>query len=110
MFGRRRYLPALLSSNFYTRSVAERMAMNTPIQGSAADIIKLAMIRVAKNLSEKNLKSRIILQVHDELILEVVENEIDQVKNLVKESMENVANLKIPLLVDINVGKNWAEV
>lgn len=110
MFGRRRYLPALLSPNFYTRSVAERMAMNTPIQGSAADIIKLAMIRVAKNLKIENLKSRIILQVHDELILEVVENEIDQVKNLVKESMENVANLKIPLLVDINVGKNWAEV
>lgn len=110
LFGRRRTLPALQSSNFYTRSVAERMAMNSPIQGTAADIIKLAMIRVADRLSREKLRSRIILQVHDELVLEVVADEIELVSELVRDSMENVCELKIPLLVDIHVGKNWAEV
>lgn len=108
-FGRRRDLPAIRSSNFNQRSLAERMAMNTPIQGTAADIIKLAMIRTHRMLQEAGLKSRILLQVHDELLLEVVEAELPQVQALLTEAMEQVVKLSVPLTIDINIGKNWAE-
>ena len=109
LFGRRRDLPAINSSNYNQRMLAERMAMNTPIQGTAADIIKLAMIRAYRMIHEAGLKSRILLQVHDELVLEVVESELEKVKDILKEAMEQVVHLKVPLSIDINLGKNWAE-
>lgn len=108
-FGRRRDLPEIRSTNFQRRSLAERMAMNTPIQGTAADIIKLAMIRTYKALQEAGLKSRMLLQVHDELVLEVPQEELSQVKDLIKQAMEQAAELQVPLTIDINAGKNWAE-
>ena len=108
-FGRRRDLPEIRSTNFQRRSLAERMAMNTPIQGTAADIIKLAMIRTYKALQEAGLKSRMLLQVHDELVLEVPQEELPQVKALLKQSMEQATELQVPLTIDINAGKNWAE-
>lgn len=108
-FGRRRDLPEIRSTNFQRRSLAERMAMNTPIQGTAADIIKLAMIRTYKALQEAGLKSRMLLQVHDELVLEVPQEELPQVKALLKQAMEQAAELQVPLTIDINAGKNWAE-
>lgn len=108
-FGRRRDLPEIRSTNFQRRSLAERMAMNTPIQGTAADIIKLAMIRTYKALQEAGLKSRMLLQVHDELVLEVPQEELSQVKALLKQAMEQAAELQVPLTIDINAGKNWAE-
>ena len=109
LYGRRRELPAIHSKNFNQRSLAERMAMNTPIQGTAADIIKIAMIRADRMLREAHVKSRILLQVHDELVLEVVNEEIPQVTAILKEAMEHAADLSIPLVIDVNVGKNWAE-
>lgn len=108
-FGRRRDLPEIRSTNFQRRSLAERMAMNTPIQGTAADIIKLAMIRTYKALQEAGLKSRMLLQVHDELVLEVPQEELPQVKDLLKQAMEQATELQVPLTIDINAGKNWAE-
>lgn len=108
-YGRRRDLPAINGSNYMQRMLAERMAMNTPIQGTAADIIKLAMIRAYNALQESGLKSRILLQVHDELVLEVVESELENVKAILKEAMENVVKLPVPLIIDINIGRNWAE-
>ncbi|MBP2627384.1 MAG: polymerase [Firmicutes bacterium] len=108
LFGRRRYLPDINSSNFNLRSFAERTAMNTPIQGTAADIIKKAMIDVHNALQNKKLHSRILLQVHDELILEVPQYEVEQVANIVKQAMEQSANLQVPLVVDVKIGKNWA--
>lgn len=107
VLNRRRYIPEISSTNFTVRSLGERFAMNTPIQGSAADIIKIAMIRVYKRLREEKLKSKLILQVHDELILEVSKDEIDIVKNIVKECMEDAMKLNVPLEVDINTGNNW---
>lgn len=109
LYGRRRELPGLKSSNFNIRGLAERMAMNTPIQGTAADIIKIAMIRVHKAMKEAKLKSRMLLQVHDELVLEVVDGEMEQVKSILKESMEKAAVLNVPLSIDINAGKTWAD-
>ena len=109
MFGRRRELPAIHSANYNQRTLAERMAMNTPIQGTAADIIKLAMIKAAAGLKAANVRSRILLQVHDELVLEVPKDEVDVVSAILKDAMENVVKLSVPLSVDINVGKNWAE-
>lgn len=109
LFGRRRYLPALKSRNFNQRSLAERMAMNTPIQGTAADIIKIAMNKASKALQEAKLKSRILLQVHDELVLEVMDSEIDVVSKILRDAMQNTAKLRVPLTIDINYGKNWAE-
>ncbi len=109
MFGRRRDLPAIHSKNFQQRSLAERMAMNTPIQGSAADIIKLAMIRAWRGLREAGLKSRILLQVHDELVLEVTGDEAERAAAVVREAMENVTPLSVPLTVDVHQGANWAE-
>ncbi|MDD3360480.1 MAG: DNA polymerase I [Hespellia sp.] len=109
LFGRRRPVPELKSSNFMQRSFGERVAMNAPIQGTAADIIKIAMIRVAEELKEKKLKSRLILQVHDELLVEAYEPEVDQVKEILERNMMEAANLRVPLSVDMNVGKNWFE-
>ena len=109
MFGRRRDLPALRSSNYNQRTLAERMAMNTPIQGSAADIIKLAMIAAYRKLQAAGVKSRILLQVHDELVLEVTEDEVEQVSAILRESMEHIVELSVPLSIDINLGRNWAE-
>lgn len=109
MFGRRRSLPAIRSNNFNQRSLAERMAMNTPIQGSAADIIKLAMVAAWRELEKAGVRSRILLQVHDELVLEVAGDEIEQVSGILRKTMEHVAELSVPLLIDIHTGKNWAE-
>jgi len=109
IFNRRRDLPAINSRNFMQRSLAERMAMNTPIQGAAADIIKLAMIAVYHRLQEAGVKSRVLVQVHDELVLEVVNSEREQVEAILKETMENVVKLSVPLLIDMHAGKNWAE-
>ncbi len=109
LLGRRRYLPDIMHSNFNLRSFAERTAINTPIQGTAADIMKNAMVKVAAALQEAGLKSRILLQVHDELVLEVPEAEKEVAAKLVKEAMEGAAALDIPLLADVKFGKNWAE-
>ena len=106
---RRRYIPELKSKNFNVRSFGERIAMNTPIQGSAADIIKVAMVKVYKALREKGLKSRLILQVHDELIIETHMDELDEVKTILKEIMEGSISLSIPLRVDIEIGDSWYE-
>lgn len=107
IFNRRRYIPELKSRNFNVRSFGERTAMNTPIQGSAADIIKIAMIKVFNELKKQNLKSKLILQVHDELIIDVHKDEIEVVKKLLKENMENAIKLNVPLLVDMNIGDSW---
>lgn len=107
LFNRRRYLPDLLASQFNIRSFAERTAMNTPIQGSAADIIKMAMVKLSHRMKESGLKSRLLLQVHDELILEVPKSEIDVMQQLVKDSMENAVQLRVPLKVDMSYGQTW---
>lgn len=104
---RRRYLPDITSSNFNVRSFAERTAMNTPIQGSAADIIKKAMIDLAKRLHEERLQARLLLQVHDELILEAPKEEVDLLKNIVPDVMENAVSLRVPLKVDYHFGPTW---
>ncbi|MGN1187022.1 MAG: DNA polymerase, partial [Lachnospiraceae bacterium] len=109
MFGRRRPVPELLSSNFMQRQFGERVAMNAPIQGTAADIIKLAMIGVYRKLKEMNLKSRLILQVHDELLIETAVDEVETVKNILDEQMKNAAKLAVALVVDTNEGSNWLE-
>jgi DNA polymerase-1 len=109
LFQRRRYLPEINSRNFNLRSFAERIAINTPIQGSAADIIKIAMIKMDKKLKELNMRTNMLLQVHDELIFEVPEDEIEQLKALVVEVMEGAVELSVPLKVDSNSGKSWYE-
>lgn len=109
MFGRRRELPAIKSRNYNQRMLAERMAMNTPIQGTAADVIKLAMIAAFRKLKEAGLKSRILLQVHDELVLEVKESELETVQAILHEAMEHVVSLSVPLSIDVHWGRNWAE-
>ncbi len=109
LFGRRRYVPDVNSTNGNVRAVAERNAINAPIQGTAADIIKLAMTGVSQELHKRGLKSRMILQIHDELMLEVPEAEIEEVKELLTEQMENVVKLSVPLTVECNYGKNWLE-
>ena len=109
LLNRRRFIPEIKSSNKIVISLGERLAMNAPIQGSAADIIKLAMVKVYERLKKERLASEIILQVHDELILNVKSNELEKVKNLVIEEMENVFKLSVPLDVDVNLGKNWYE-
>lgn len=106
LFHRRRYIPEIKSNNYMVRQFGSRIAMNTPIQGTAADIMKLAMINVYKELQNKNLKSKIILQVHDELLIEAVEEEKEQVENILKQEMENVIKLKVPLKIDIEEGNN----
>jgi DNA polymerase-1 len=107
MFGRRRPVPELKSSNFMQRSFGERVAMNSPIQGTAADIIKIAMIRVDNALRKQGLKSRIVLQVHDELLIEAYQNEVDKVKELLAEEMKHAADLAVSLEVEANVGDSW---
>ncbi len=109
LFNRRRYLPELKSSNFNMRSFGERVAMNTPIQGSAADIIKISMVKVYNELKKRKLKSRLILQVHDELIVETERSELDEVSKLLKECMENAVSLKVPLTVEVKSGDTWYE-
>ena len=109
LYGRRRPVPELKSSNFMQRNFGERVAMNAPIQGTAADIIKIAMIGVHKELKKRNLKSRLILQVHDELLIEAEEYEVEEVKEILKDQMENAASLSVPLLADMHTGKNWYE-
>ena len=109
MFGRRRPVPELKSANFMQRSFGERVAMNSPIQGTAADIIKIAMIRVDKRLREENLQSRLILQVHDELLVETKESELESVKRILSEEMSQAAVLQVDLEIDMHDGKNWFE-
>lgn len=106
---RRRYIPELKAKNFNIKSFGERVAMNTPIQGSAADIIKMAMVKVYKELRQRKLKSRLILQIHDELIIETHRDEVDEVKELLKDIMEKAIVLDVPLLVDLEVGASWYE-
>ena len=109
LFGRRRPVPELSSSNFMQRSFGERVAMNSPIQGTAADIIKIAMIRVNERLKAEKLRSRLILQVHDELLVEAAEDEVDIVKKILEEEMHGAANLEVCLEIDMHTGKNWYE-
>ena len=109
LFGRRRPLPELASSNFQVRASGERMARNTPIQGTAADIIKLAMVHVWQSLREEGLQARLLLQVHDELIVEAPAGEVERVKALLKEKMEQVVRYSVPLTVDVGTGKTWLE-
>ncbi len=109
MYGRRRPIPELSSGNFVQRSFGERAAMNAPIQGSAADIMKLAMINVDRALREAGLAARIVLQIHDELLVETPENETDQVKEILENEMKNVVKLSVPLEVEVTRGKNWLE-
>ena len=109
LYGRRRWLPELKSSNFNTRSFGERVALNMPIQGTAADIIKLAMLRVDKALGEAGLEARLVLQVHDELIVECPQEEAEQVKALLEGEMEAVAQLAVPLVAQAKAGKTWAQ-
>lgn len=109
MFGRRRYLPELISSNHNLRAFGERVARNMPIQGTAADIIKIAMVRVERRLAQENMKSRLILQVHDELIVESPEDEAEKAAALLKDEMQNAVLLSVPLTVDAKIGRNWYE-
>ncbi|MSS43565.1 DNA polymerase I [Anaerosalibacter bizertensis] len=109
ILNRRRYLPELKSRNYVVRSFGERVAMNTPIQGSAADIIKIAMVRVYKELKKRNMKSKLILQVHDELIIEAHEDEKEEVENILRQIMESSVELNVPLKVDIKMGESWYE-
>ena len=109
LMGRRRWLPELKSSNFNMRSFGERVALNMPIQGTAADIIKLAMIRVRDKLRVEGLEAKLILQVHDELIVECPEGETERVKTLLENEMEQVVQLALPLIAEAHAGKSWAE-
>lgn len=107
MFGRRRNIPELKSQNFMVRQFGSRAALNMPIQGTAADIMKMAMIEVDKKLEEKNLESKIVLQVHDELLLEVPKEETEEMTKILKDSMENVVKLSVPLTSEISSGETW---
>ena len=109
LFGRRRYLPDLTSRNGTVRSLAERNAINAPIQGTSADIIKIAMINVAKRIEEEGLESRMVLQIHDELLFDALPSEVERLERLVREEMENVIKLSVPLTVECNHGNNWLE-
>ena len=109
VFGRRRPVPELSSSNYMQRQFGERIAMNAPIQGTAADVMKIAMVRVDRELKRQGLASRIVLQVHDELLLEVPFAEEEQVKALVREAMMGAARMAVPLEIEIQAGKSWYE-
>ena len=109
LFKRRRYIPEINSNNYIVRKFGDRAAMNTPIQGTAADIMKIAMINVYKELQKRNLKSKIVLQIHDELLIETDVKEKEEVKNILKTCMENAITLKVPLIVDLCEAKNWYE-
>jgi DNA polymerase-1 len=110
LFGRRRFIPDLMSREGGARQFAERTAVNTPIQGTAADLIKIAMIRIDGALRREGVKSGMILQVHDELVFEVAEDEVETIVAAVRREMEGVAELAVPLEVSVGVGANWAEV
>jgi DNA polymerase I len=110
LFGRVRPIPDINSKNANMRGFAERTAVNTPLQGTAADLIKLAMIEIDNELRARKLKSRMLLQVHDELLFEVPETEVETMRAFVREKMEGVYQLKVPLLVEIGVGPNWRDV
>jgi DNA polymerase-1 len=109
ILGRKRYLKDINSRNPIVRGAAERNAVNAPVQGSAADIIKLAMIKIQNKIAERDFKSKMLVQVHDELVFEVHKNELEKMKSLIKNEMENVYQLGIPLKVDMDVGLNWFE-
>ena len=109
LLGRRRFIPELKSAAAPVRSFGERMAVNTPIQGTAADLIKMAMIRIHRRIAQEGLKAKMILQVHDELVFEIPDAELDDMKTLVKEGMEDVLELAVPIRVDMGIGKNWEE-
>ena len=109
LFGRRRPIPELASSNYMQRSFGERVAMNSPIQGTAADIIKIAMNRINKRLKDNNMRSRLILQVHDELLVEAHNEEVEEVKKIMVEEMQGAASLDVPLETEVNMGYNWYE-
>ena len=107
LLGRRRYIPELSSNNYMVRKFGDRAAMNTPIQGTAADIMKIAMIDVYNELKKRKLKSKLVLQIHDELLIDTVEKEKEEVKELLKTCMERAMVLKVPLKVEVEEGKNW---
>ena len=109
MFGRKRYLPDIVSHNATVRSFAERNAVNSPIQGTAADIIKMAMVGISNRLKAEGLQTKMIMQVHDELNFNVPVNEVDRVREIVVGEMQNVVHLTVPLIADCGVGKNWLE-
>ena len=109
LFGRRRYIPDINSKNGTLRALAERNAVNAPIQGTSADIIKMAMIEVDKSMTQAGLKSRMVLQIHDELVFDAVGEEIDELRRIVIDKMENVVKLSVPITVECNYGKNWLE-
>ena len=109
LLNRRRYIPDINSRNYHLRSFAERAAMNTPIQGSAADIIKVAMVNVYNHLKQNNFKTKLLLQVHDEIILNVPKTELLPVKQILKQDMENAISLKVPLVADFTQGYTWEE-
>ena len=109
LFGRRRYIPEINAHNANLRALAERNAVNAPIQGSSADIIKLAMIRVDRRLQEGGFRARMVLQIHDELLLEVPRDEVDAVRDIVVGEMEQVVSLSVPLTVECHAAQNWLE-
>jgi DNA polymerase-1 len=109
IYGRKRFLPDINSRNAAVRSYNERNAINAPLQGSAADIIKVAMINIYKRLNAEGLKSKMVLQVHDELIFDVTEQEVEQICNIVTQEMEKVAKLRIPLVAECGKGYNWLQ-
>ena len=107
LFGRKRYIKEIGATQYMIRQLGERLAMNTPIQGTAADIIKLAMIKVYQAIKEQGLKSRLILQVHDELIINTYVDELETVKKLLEENMENAYSMTVALKAELNEGSNW---
>ena len=109
LFNRRRYIPEMNSNNFMVRQFGARVAINAPIQGTAADIMKIAMINLYNELKNRNLESKILLQIHDELLLEVKEEEKEQVEEILRASMENAMKLNVPLKVELSEAKNWYE-
>ena len=109
LFHRRRYIPELKSNNYMVRQFGSRAAMNTPIQGTAADIMKIAMIKVYQEIQRRGLESKIVLQVHDEMMIEVPVKELEEMKEVLKTSMETAADLKVPLIAEISEANNWYE-
>ena len=109
LFNRKRIIDELNNKNYLIRSSGERIALNTPIQGTAADILKLAMIKIQDKIDELNLNSKMLVQVHDELVFEVMNNEVEEMTNIIRDIMENIYKLNVPLKVDIEYGKTWYE-
>ena len=109
MFGRRRYIPEINDKNYMMREFGKRAAMNAPIQGSAADLIKLAMIVIDRRMKQEGVKSKMILQIHDELIFDVLESETEIMTQIVEEGMQNAIQLKVPLIAKANYGRSWYE-